>query len=208
MANVLKKITTEAKRIRKSKPKTSWKSAVKQAGAKYRAGKIRVKRKVVRKKTVRRKAVKRKSAPRKRRSAGKVVRKRAFRRVRPAGSPVLFIERGQTKRSRPKRVYRVKRTKAGRYSGVRRVAGRGKMMNSILLFGGLALGAYLLLRPKQPLYLPTGDVARDSKASQILQYAQAAGLAATQIANLIAKLNQQNANVDVIYEQAQSGNFA
>ncbi len=36
-ATILKKITTEAKRIRKKSPRTSWQSAVKQAGAKYRA---------------------------------------------------------------------------------------------------------------------------------------------------------------------------
>lgn len=35
-ATILKKITAEAKRIRKKSPRTSWQSAVKQAGAKYR----------------------------------------------------------------------------------------------------------------------------------------------------------------------------
>jgi hypothetical protein len=37
-ANALKKITTRAKQIRKKQPGKSWKSAVKQAGAEYRAG--------------------------------------------------------------------------------------------------------------------------------------------------------------------------
>ena|ERR1700679_927757 len=37
--NALKKITTRAKQIRKKQPGKSWKSAVKQAGAEYRAGK-------------------------------------------------------------------------------------------------------------------------------------------------------------------------
>jgi hypothetical protein len=38
-ANALKKITTRAKQIRKAHPGTSWKGAVKKAGAEYRAGK-------------------------------------------------------------------------------------------------------------------------------------------------------------------------
>ena len=37
--SVLKQITNEAKRIRKKNPRTTWKSAVKQAGAKYRSKK-------------------------------------------------------------------------------------------------------------------------------------------------------------------------
>jgi hypothetical protein len=37
--NALKKITTRAKQIRKSHPGITWKSAVKRAGAEYRAGK-------------------------------------------------------------------------------------------------------------------------------------------------------------------------
>jgi hypothetical protein len=47
-ANALKKITTRAKQIRKKQPGKSWKAAVKQAGAEYRAGKktpVRRKRK-------------------------------------------------------------------------------------------------------------------------------------------------------------------
>lgn len=38
-ATTLKKITTEAKRIRKEHPGKSWKAAVKEAGRKYRSGK-------------------------------------------------------------------------------------------------------------------------------------------------------------------------
>lgn len=37
MSSVLKKITAEAKRIRKANPRVTWKGAIKQAGAKYRA---------------------------------------------------------------------------------------------------------------------------------------------------------------------------
>lgn len=57
MSSVLKKITAEAKRIRKKNPRISWKSAVKQAGAKYRG--------TVKKKTVRKKSVAKKAAPKK-----------------------------------------------------------------------------------------------------------------------------------------------
>jgi hypothetical protein len=44
-SNALKKITTRAKQIRKAHPGTSWKGAVKKAGAEYRAGKKPAKRK-------------------------------------------------------------------------------------------------------------------------------------------------------------------
>lgn len=40
MANALSKITTEAKKIRRAHPSMKWSQAIKQAGAKYRAGKI------------------------------------------------------------------------------------------------------------------------------------------------------------------------
>lgn len=62
MSATLKKITAEAKRIRKRSPRTSWTSAVKQAGAKYRSGKIGGK--PARKKAA--KKVAKKAAPKKR----------------------------------------------------------------------------------------------------------------------------------------------
>ena len=70
MSTVLKKITTEAKKIRKKNPRISWKSAVKQAGAKYR--KSAPKKKAARpaaKKTVRRSSAK-KTDVRKRKVSG------------------------------------------------------------------------------------------------------------------------------------------
>lgn len=39
-STVLKKITAEAKKIRKQHPSMQWKNAVKQAGAKYRSGSL------------------------------------------------------------------------------------------------------------------------------------------------------------------------
>ena len=62
-ANALKKITTEAQKIRKKSPGISWKSAVKKAGAKYRAS-AKTSKKPVRKKAakkVARRSVKRKT---------------------------------------------------------------------------------------------------------------------------------------------------
>jgi iron uptake system EfeUOB component EfeO/EfeM len=41
MSSILKKITAEAKRIRKAHPGKAWKNAVKEAGAKYRKGTIK-----------------------------------------------------------------------------------------------------------------------------------------------------------------------
>lgn len=71
MSTVLKKITTEAKKIRKKNPRISWKSAVKQAGAKYR--KSAPKKKETRsapKKTVRRSSVKKKATTTRRKVSG------------------------------------------------------------------------------------------------------------------------------------------
>lgn len=53
-ATILKKITSEAKRIRKKSPRTSWQSAVKQAGAKYRASAKKKPAKKAAKKTAKR----------------------------------------------------------------------------------------------------------------------------------------------------------
>ena len=60
MSAVLKKITAEAKRIRKKNPRLSWKSAVKQAGAKYRGA--AKKKTATRKPTVKKKAAKKSAA--------------------------------------------------------------------------------------------------------------------------------------------------
>lgn len=56
-ATILKKITAEAKRIRKQSPRTSWKSAVKQAGAKYRKTAKSAKRPVSKKSATKKKRV-------------------------------------------------------------------------------------------------------------------------------------------------------
>lgn len=77
-ANALKKITAEAKRIRKRHPSQSWKSAVKEAGRKYRTGKISgVRRSGVKKKKVAKR-------PRKR-VAGKAVKRHRVTHVEHYG---------------------------------------------------------------------------------------------------------------------------
>lgn len=70
---VLKKITAEAKRIRKKNPRMKWVSAVKQAGMKYRSGKIR--------------------KPKKRVSAVKLIEKGESRNAKP--SKVLRVNRSK-----------------------------------------------------------------------------------------------------------------
>lgn len=58
MSTTLKKITAEAKRIVKRAPKTKWVNAIKQAGAKYRAGKLGTVKKKAAKKAVKKAAKK------------------------------------------------------------------------------------------------------------------------------------------------------
>lgn len=55
MSNTLKKITARAKQLRKASPKMEWKTAVKKAGAEYRAG---AKKKVTKKAAPKKRAVK------------------------------------------------------------------------------------------------------------------------------------------------------
>ena len=82
-STTLKKITAEAKRIRKKSPGMKWLSAVKQAGAKYRGGKLGGKKKATKRRPVARKGSSKRSAPRKR-AAPRVAR-------RPSGSVASHI---------------------------------------------------------------------------------------------------------------------
>lgn len=207
MANTaLKKITTEAKRIRKSKPKTSWKSAVKQAGAKYRAGKIKPRKKsakkkaVAKKRTVKRKTIKAKTAPRKvrRKKAVGVKRKKSRKKV-GAVSSVAGRRRRTTKKYVKKVVYR------------RVGSGKDKTMK-MLLFGALGVGAIYLLTRKntnQQTYVPTGNYTRDTKAQQVISWVTAAGATASQIAALISSLNNKSdSQVDADYQAAINAGYA
>jgi len=67
MSTVLKKITAEAKRIRKASPRMTWQAAIKKAGAKYRAS---AKKSPAKKAAGKRKVATKKTATRKRKVAG------------------------------------------------------------------------------------------------------------------------------------------
>lgn len=196
-AGALKKITAEAKKIRKRKPKTSWKSAVKQAGAKYRAGKIKPRRKkaAVKKRAVRKKAVRKKSVRRK--TATKIRR----RVVRVSGTPAAV---GSVRKRRRKKTTVTRTTTTTR----RRVGSSGRSMMPLVI-GALGLGAiYLMTQNRQPnvVYVPTGNTIRDSQAQQIMNWVAAAGASAAQIAALIASLNDRpDSDVNAAYEQIQQG---
>ena len=106
-SNALKKITSRAKSIRRAHPGVSWKSAVKKAGAEYRAGTISG----VKKKKSRRKisGVKRKSTPKKRtvtrmHKVGSVTQtKAALKRQLKEELGALLVRREDTKGVRKKR---------------------------------------------------------------------------------------------------------
>lgn len=198
-ANPLKKITAEAKRIRKSKPNTSWKSAVKQAGVKYRTGKIRKPRrkKVSSVGSTRKKAVKKKKS----RSRGK----------RPVTAVAV---RKTTTTMRARRVGRSAPVKRHRMAGS---GSKGGGVKTLLTVGILAGAAYLLwkaLKPAAP-QLPPGTTAtlyqsqnqqRNDQSNQIVQYAIAAGLTVDAISRLIESLNQsRDADVSNIYDELDRG---
>ena len=74
---------------------------------------------------------------------------------------------------------------------------------------GLGIGGvYLLTRRQTPqtVYIPTGNVYRDSKAQQILSIAQQAAMSAAQIAALIQKINgSSDSQLDAIRDQVAGG---
>lgn len=211
MSTALKAINKRVKVLQKKHPKSKRTSLQKQAGREWKAGKLKArkksaapkKRRVVRKKVAR----KRVGAVRKRR----VSRKKATPRKRRRVGAVKILERGENRRTRPKRVYKIARRKNGQIRRVSRVGGIGgglKAMLPVLVIGGLGLMAYMLLRkPAAPVYIPTGNVTRDSKAQEIIQTATTAGLAAAAIAKLIQQLQaQSNTQLDQTYDNVvQSG---
>lgn len=196
MANALKKITAEAKRIRKAHPGKSWKNAVKDAGKKYRtgkigqakAGKVGVKRK---------KAVKRKRA---KRTKPKKVTAVAVREVRA-------VKVGTTKRRRRSQP---KRRMAG--SG-RRIGRKKSNLLPVLLAVGAGLLLWKALKPSQPTIPPgappliqTSNTARNQQSSEIVQYAMAAGLTIDALSRLIQSLNSRgDQDVKYYYDEIDSG---
>jgi hypothetical protein len=189
----LKRITAEAKRIKKSSPGKSWKSAVKEAGKKYRTGQLGA---VKARKTAK---PKRKPAKRTRKPVTTIV-------VRQ----VKAVKVGSRKRRR--RSAAPKRRMAGTR---RRVSGSGKKSNilPILLVAGAGFLLWKALGNKQqapppgaPPLVPTNNQVRNQQANDILQYAMAAGLTIDAITRLIKNLNSKgDADVNYYYNTIDSG---
>lgn len=201
-ANPLKKITAEAKRIRKRKPKTSWKSAIKQAGKKFRDGKIR--------------------SPRKKKAGAvsgsrKKATKRKKSRARKAKKPVTAVAiRKTTTTVRARKVGRSAPVKRHRMAGGGGNGGNGGGTKKLLMLGLLVLGGFLIwkaLKPKTatlppgtPPLIQTSNPVRNTQTNDIVQYALAAGLAFDAIARLIQSLNNRSDDgISDIYDELDRG---
>lgn len=195
MSNALVKINKEAKRLKKLHPNKhrNYAGFRKEATAKYHAGTI---------------GKRKKSKPKKH----KAVHRKKRTHTKKMGSV------GKVKH-RKKTTHRRKGHRSGRKVGTvkRRSSngGGGISTNKILLLGGLALGAYLLLKPKDtapklpagaPPLVTTTNPVRNTQANDILTYAAAGGLAIDAIIKLITALNSSSDNdVKDIYDNIQSG---
>lgn len=172
MANKLKAITSLAKKIRKRHPNKhrKWTNYVKEAASKLakptRKRKPAVK-KATRKRTVRRKAV--------RSTMGKTT----------------------TMRVRRKTVYKVRRV------GARRAGSGGFSLTPLLVLAGVGIVGYKLLSKKKedtpntnteplPQIRQTSNPVRDQASNDIVQWAQAAGIAVNALAELIKSLNSKS----------------
>lgn len=186
MANALKKIQARVKKLRKRYPKKKYSSLMKQAGREYKAGKLKTRKKSAapkKRKAPRRKpATKRKSVARKRRRVG-------------SKRPVVV-------RRRTVVVYKSRKRRA-------RVSGVGASMKKILpvvAVAALGVGAYMMLKPKTPVIVQTSNPTRNTLASDIVSYAQAASMTAAAVANLINTINKSNdAQVQKIYDNIKAG---
>lgn len=201
MSNALVKIVREAKRIRRLHPNKhkKWKGYVQEASAKHRSGKIGKHRsaKPKRKKTARRHKAHKKAVARR---VGTVA---TVRRRKRSGGATPHKKR----RARP---HKVSGTGKRRSSN----GGGGISTNKILLLGGLAIGAYLLLKPKTNPVIPAGapplvtttNPVRNSQANEIVAYATAGGLAIDSIIKLIQALNSSpDSDVKGVYDNINSG---
>lgn len=167
--------------------------------------------------TKKKKPVKRRSVKVKRRvTPRKTVKKRVKRKPKTVRSiqrtsVVRVITGKKVKRRRRHSKRRV--VMAGRH---RRRSVSGKGGSNALLIGILGLGAlYLLTRsratttypnyPQLPPLTQTSNYQRNDQSSAILNYALAAGLAASAISSLIDKLNRSNdQDVKNIYDQVET----
>lgn len=203
-ANPLRKITAEAKRIRKLHPNKhrNWTGFVKEAGEKYRKGKIGTTRK---KKSVKRKVAK-VGAPKK-----KATRKRkrsAVRRSKPKTVTQVVTVRRRT-RYVGKRVAVPKR---------RRIAGQGLTLKKILPWVIVGGAAYLLWKTykdkegqqpttnQPPPLVTTTNPVRNQQSQDLVNYAIAGGLAVDAIIKLINSLNKKgDAEVNNLFNSVSAG---
>lgn len=165
--NALKKINARAKQLKKLHPDKKYKTLQKQAGAEFKSGKLKAKRKKVGKVA---KIVKRKPAARKHKPRTRVITKTVYK------------------------VRRVK-VKAKRRAGVGNTVGKSSSLMPVIAIAAVAAAAlYFMNRPapQQMQYYPTGNVARDNTAANVIAYATAAGLTISAIAKLIESLNSSS----------------
>lgn len=168
MSNVLTKIISEAKRMRKAKPnsKKQWKTYVKEAAQKVKSGKVK------RKKSVKKPVTKRK---RKVSSVGKVKKPvyKVTHKVRRVGST------SGLSLSNPLVVGAI--ALAGFYlwkTRTRKAEGAAPSQSNQVL----------------PPLNYTADVQRNMKMDDLLRYATAIGLAGTALTNFIKNLNSSSTN--------------
>jgi hypothetical protein len=192
MSNVLKKITTRAKALKKKHPNAQWKTLVKQAGREYRTGTIPKKRKKVAK-------VGKVSGKRRYKVTHRVKKVGAVKRRKPAKKSV------RPARSKPvTRVIRRTRT----IMKVRKVGARSPInkLMPLLLLAGAGIIAYMILKPRTTTpantLVLTGNSTRDNSAQNLLSYATAAGLGVDAILKIINALN--NSSDSAVVTAAQS----
>lgn len=202
----LKKITAEAKRIRKLHPSKhrKWSGYVKEAGKKYREGKIGAARR-------------KKSAP----------KKRAKRRVSSPRPKAVGKKRKSARRSAPKvKVVKVVRYRERSTVGSRRrkrVSGTDSLRKilpwAVVIVGGILLWKYMGDKDKEqqqqqptttlPQVAVTTNPVRNTQAQDLVNYAVAGGLAIDAIIKLVNSLNKKSdSEVSSIYNSvAQTNEF-
>lgn len=199
MSNALVKINKEAKRIQKKHPKKhrNYAGFRKEATERYHAGKIGKRKRSgsAKKKTHRKKSTHRKRTVHHKRT-GAVGRVKHVRRRKHS----------TRKRHKGRKVGATKK---------RQSSGGGISTNKLLLLGGLAVGAYLLLKPKSdkvqlpagaPPLVTTTNPVRNTQANDILTYAAAGGLAIDAIIKLINSLNSSSdSDVQAVHDNINSG---
>jgi hypothetical protein len=200
----LTKIRIRTKQLQKKHPSKKYRTLQKQAAGEYRAGSIPKARK---------KSAPKKKARSKRRKVGSVAklgtRYKVYHEVKKVGKR----KRKRSTAGKPAKRKVVTRTRT--VTKYRRVGKAGMSTATKIAIGvGLVAAAYLLLKKPSAVSVPgvpvalvqTGNTARDTYASSLLQYAQAGGAGITALTNLINSLNGMNdAAVVSNYQMVQQG---